>query len=615
MSRCLLVAFLLVPLTASAAEPDRSAHGGKSLDYWIDKLHENDPKERRKAVEAVGAIGSRDAMPALVELLQESEYPILPEVAVAIGRIGGPETQFVLRSLMLRQREGGKLDVLSPFLQQFKERNVRQLDILLRDPDADVRRKAAEYLGALASVGRPAVPGLLGAAHDADERVRLAALDALHRIEPAQMDRVLAVAIQMLLDQRLPSYTAVTYFRPVAKTSVAPLVAALDYDNAAARQNVASVLSQLTPESLPLLREALRHARPHVRVGAARALGMAGEHARTALPDVLAALDDGDPAVRLEAAESALLIDGTTAGKVLPTLRSSLSAANAALRVRAVTKLGEFGKAARSAIADLRPLLRDVHAPARLGAALALPAIDEREGPATVPALVDLLSDEDVHVRRRAAEAAGSVGPAANAAVPLLLDALADDNVHLRLTAATALVRIDRKQSGKTVPVIDELLTAKKRPMSAVRGSAIRAAVALGPLARTTAPALKRIMDDEDEHFALQAAAALVAVEPDEAKLGLEFLRRALTHKDADQQDEALAAVCVMGEAARPLVPAMVELLKSKEWYTRRRTAETLDLLGPAAADAVQALREASKDRNAEVAQAATAALRRIEGE
>jgi HEAT repeat protein len=61
-------------------------------------------------------------------------------------------------------------------------------------------------------------------------------------------------------------------------------------------------------------------------------------------------------------------------------------------------------------------------------------------------------------------------------------------------------------------------------------------------------------------------------------------------------------------------VVALAVLLKAKAATVRLRAAEALTEIGPGAAEALPALQEATKDRDAEVATAATLAIQKNKG-
>ena len=75
----------------------------------------------------------------------------------------------------------------------------------------------------------------------------------------------------------------------------------------------------------------------------------------------------------------------------------------------------------------------------------------------SIPALIEMLKHTDLHVRMRAAETLGRIGPPASAAVPALIEALKDANSNVRVRAAEALGQIGMPAS-EAVPRLVEAL-------------------------------------------------------------------------------------------------------------------------------------------------------------
>ena len=70
-----------------------------------------------------------------------------------------------------------------------------------------------------------------------------------------------------------------------------------------------------------------------------------------------------------------------------------------------------------------------------------------------VPALIQLLDDEDNNVRRLSAWVLGKIGPEAKQAVPALILALNDENKYVRRNSAWALGGI-RSEAKQAVPAL-----------------------------------------------------------------------------------------------------------------------------------------------------------------
>jgi len=88
---------------------------------------------------------------------------------------------------------------------------------------------------------------------------------------------------------------------PLDDEVVRQLVEALKDPDFEVRQNLGVALAKTGSRTVPLLRDALKDKLVERRSGAAYALGLLGEAARPALPELLAALNDADTDVRRQA--------------------------------------------------------------------------------------------------------------------------------------------------------------------------------------------------------------------------------------------------------------------------------------------------------------------------
>ncbi len=138
----------------------------------IRDTHESD-SVRRKAINALGAMGSRGALaiPALIETLEfEQSAALRSAVRDALGKIGQPAL---------------------PTMIQY-----------LRHTDPQVRLYVAGGIGKMGAAGQPAIPTLIAALQDPDDEVRLAVCEALQAVgvEPEQFVRPLVKLLRS--DQR-----------------------------------------------------------------------------------------------------------------------------------------------------------------------------------------------------------------------------------------------------------------------------------------------------------------------------------------------------------------------------------------------------------------------------
>jgi HEAT repeat protein len=189
--------------------------------------------------------------------------------------------------------------------------------------------------------------------------------------------------------------------------------------------------------------QALKGADPTTRREAMTAAGAL--HIKTAVPDLLAALNDGDDDVRAKAAE-ALWSLGGDAREGAPALASLLKDRSAAARLNAAGALGAIGRdAAAVAVAPLRETLRDADPYVRAQAADSLGQFGPAAGVAS-PDLARMLGDREKNVRVAAGYALAGLGSGARDALPALNDAAQDRDGDVRTAALYAVKKIQEGQ-------------------------------------------------------------------------------------------------------------------------------------------------------------------------
>ena len=245
-------------------------------------------------------------------------------------------------------------------------------ETLEKDDDAEVRRAAVQALGALGPSASDAVPDLIEAAKSGEVGLQIEAELALGQIGAAP------------------------------ETAVPTLVEALQ-----------------------------RSDQPAVQYQAARALGLFGEEAEIAKPELQAAMREGDAALRYQAALALQTIDPTTdidrsvvsGGQEEPEREvARLLSAVKDEDPEAVMTLSSIGPAAIPAVPDIVAAMKTT--PGQ-GAELAslLTAISG-EGLAEVPRLIEVLRTGESAARARAAERLGNISADTNLVVPVLIAGL-----------------------------------------------------------------------------------------------------------------------------------------------------------------------------------------------
>jgi HEAT repeat protein len=238
-------------------------------------------------------------------------------------------------------------------------------------------------------------------------------------------------------------------------------------------------------------------------------------------------------------------------GRPLSYWAEALQSADESAREEAVAAWGQIGEAIKVSAPHLGPALRGPHAAARLHG---------------VRALRDL-------------------GAQLQAVVPVVLAALKEAALRetddaVRTEAAEALTRhLDPRGGGSTVPA---LVAALREPAAAVRFGAASTLADLGGEGRAAVAALINVtLWDKDERVRVQSAVALWRI---------------------DRREHIT-------------VPVLTLALQSDDEYLRWIAADCLGDIGPAAGDAVPALRKALCDdyRAPLIRKSVALALQRIE--
>lgn len=192
----------------------------------------------------------------------------------------------------------------------------------------------------------------------------------------------------------------------------------------------------------------------------------------------------------------------------------------------------------------------------------------------TVPALARALADVDARARRHLVDILEIIGPAAREATPALVDALADSDRFVRWAAARALGKLGPSCSETAVPALASLLTDTDPD---IRLAAATALEQWGPACRTALPNLIRAVEDR--------------AMPEVRLVVMRILARL---------------------GSREAVPALCSALADPDEQVRSMAAYNLGLIGPAAGEAVNALRQVHADPSPRVQSTASQALLRI---
>lgn len=189
-----------------------------------------------------------------------------------------------------------------------------------------------------------------------------------------------------------------------------------------------------------------------------------------AVPELIAALQDGDAGVRWHAAAGLMRLGASAAGAA-PALFEAMRDEQWVVRNAAGRALEEVARS--EDIPELARALGDPSAETRYHVARAL-GRQGRAAAAAVPALVEALRDRDADVRIEAGWALGSVGSEGEAAIPGLIDALKDSDPQVRAIAVWGLGAIGARGPEAAGALRDVLKEEENRDVREAAGRALR---------------------------------------------------------------------------------------------------------------------------------------------
>jgi HEAT repeat protein len=381
-------------------------------------------------------------------------------------------------------------------------------------------------------------------------QARRGALLILRDIGPGARAALPAAVSTLTNDDRNIRRDAITFLGRLGehgKGAVAALEKLLEGKDRDERWWTAWALWQIQKDrrSIPVLARDLLDRDVRVRIATATLLGRIGPAATDVVEALETALKDNDARLRVAAASALWSVNQNPAA--LPALVQLLRDGDPSIRRDAALCLGaNLGTKAVPAVAALAKASWDENPDVQCAAAEALGRIGPAASQVVAPLVALLRSRQDSGVHSSAAEALGLIGPRASSAVGVLLEKLKDHDSLVRAHAALALWRIDRKRDGLAVALAglsdrgyrtritaaEALWSLKSDPQAIsallaaladadrhdhpnpanARYMAARALGRIGPPARAAAPALRHLLDEEDDFLRATAEAALKAV-------------------------------------------------------------------------------------------------------
>jgi HEAT repeat protein len=396
---------------------------------------------------------------------------------------------------------------------------VADLVAALCHKDPRIRAEAAVDLGQLDPPARDALPALQAALRDPEGRVRVFAAEALARIDPTNEHSIPALRAALKdrePDTRHAAAVALAEGGPVGRPALSALVSALGEEREATmRAVIACALGRIGPDSrrsdctcrdmiLVLGRALRKDADADVRFWSVPALMKFGPEAKVALPDLAAALKDGDERLVWWATDLAARLgrEGTAV------LIGALEEKSDWVRRCAARRLADLGPHSKAIVPALRKALADEDREVREWAVQGLLRIDHELGVKEgVPVLACLLADATYERRREIVATLADLRSEARSAVPTLIDVLREKPSDVRRDVVWALGRIGPEARAAVPPLLKIVRKGKSATRRCAAGEAL---VRIAPEAEETRAALKALFENRETSVRLRAAALLL---------------------------------------------------------------------------------------------------------
>lgn len=272
--------------------------GPRAVPPLCEALASAHPQARGRAAEILGAIKDRRAIPALLDALRGEFYTVRAQAALALGQIRDPEVMAALTNA-LGDAEADVRAAAARALCAFGDPLTFDAigDVLLDDPQIEVRQAAAEALGETRRA--EAIPYLMRALRDSFwwfEREQAAdhLLDAIARMEKA----VVPELIEALNDNEgtVRRLAAQLLTRIPDERAIEPLTHSLYDTHFDVCRASAEALAAIGAPALPVLLEALHH--PEAWIRQQSVVGLAKSQDPQVLPALLNLLHDESREVR-----------------------------------------------------------------------------------------------------------------------------------------------------------------------------------------------------------------------------------------------------------------------------------------------------------------------------
>jgi hypothetical protein len=316
---------------------------------------------------------------------------------------------------------------------------------------------------ALRELGSRAVPSLRRALRTRDSQFAPLLLRVARKSPAPVRQRILGSLYPDAATKRVLAARALGVLGPAAATAIPDLAVALHDQDARVAYQATTVLARLGPAARPALLNNAQSPDPAVRQVAVHGLGLTLTQEAPELSALLRALQDTNAAVRQVGSNAFLSL------RSMPTtgLVALVEQRRGPVRELAALALKNYRVPARRAQPALLDMLGDESPAARCQAVETLAYLHPWT-PAVFAGLVAALHDPEEAVRRAARNALGPGNPRAGLSLPLFTQTLSDTNAHLREWSACILGHL----GSNSAPALPALAALAADTNAAVRAAA-----------------------------------------------------------------------------------------------------------------------------------------------
>jgi len=284
----------------------------REIGKLIDLLQESDAQIREEAVKALGMIGSKEALPHLIERLKEdSSSTVRANAALALSHFESEKCKITLKEAAEDEDWEVRHDAAIA-MREFQDEEIKEkLCSLITDKEIEVRKKAIDSLG---DIGDEDMISEIEE-HLEDENLKKSAARAISNIGT---EKALKSLEKMYYDgdQEMREIAVQGIENIKSEDANSILLDALEDESWRIREEAAKLLGDRgDDEYIPHLVERLEDENKYVVEAALRSLGMLDED--SVLEAIKGKLDDEEPSVRIAAADALETTDTEKSAELL----------------------------------------------------------------------------------------------------------------------------------------------------------------------------------------------------------------------------------------------------------------------------------------------------------